>query len=191
MNFNHIYIWAAVACTALFTLSACKKDKDDPKDPPPPSNEPEQITSVEIHFKEVSGSSHVMVKWSDPDGNGGNSPEIDSILLDSNTVYEAEISFLDESGSDAKNLSAEIRDEGDEHFICFDAQDENLANNLSIALIDSDGNLPIGLHSEWTTASATSGEIKLMLKHQPDGLKDGTCEPGDTDVEVYFPMRIR
>jgi|GEM_PF-2626977 hypothetical protein len=37
---------------------------------------------------------------------------------------------------------------------------------------------------------ADFGRIVVRLKHQP-GIKTGSCEPGDTDVEVSFPYFIK
>jgi len=61
---------------------------------------------------------------------------------------------------------------------------------LEIVSIDSDGNYSIGLKTQWQAKNLTSGELTLTLKHQP-GVKDGTCDPGETDVEVVFPISIQ
>jgi hypothetical protein len=62
---------------------------------------------------------------------------------------------------------------------------------LNITPTDKDkNNLPIGLNTEWTCSGADFGRIVVRLKHQP-GIKTGSCEPGDTDVEVSFPYFIK
>jgi hypothetical protein len=166
----------------IFTVG-CKRDKDDPEDPHD-LNEEELITTVELHFTNSTGT-HIMAKWSDIDGPGGTAPVIDSLFLDTNSVYDVSIEFLDESGEEAEDMTHEIEEEDDEHLICFDASSDNLTINRA----DSDGTFEVGLMSKWTTSEATIGTVTISLKHQPD-VKDGTCVPGETDVEVTFPMVI-
>ena len=48
----------------------------------------------------------------------------------------------------------------------------------------------LGLKSTWETSNSGSGKIKVKLMHQP-GVKDGTSETGDTDVEVDFEVNVK
>ena len=58
--------------------------------------------------------------------------------------------------------------------------------NVTILRTDLDANsLPIGLLSKWTTTGVSSGTTTIRLRHQP-GVKDGTCDPGETDIELDF-----
>ena len=41
----------------LAVIASCKKDDDQPNIPPPVVNEPESITSVELHFTSMDGTS--------------------------------------------------------------------------------------------------------------------------------------
>jgi len=173
----------------LAFAASCKKDDDQPDIPPPVVNEPESITSVEIHFTSVDGTSNFHADWDDPDGLGGNAPVIDTIVLDSGVTYNAEVSFLDRSSGTAIDLTSEIEDESAEHIICY-GLDQATASALEIVSIDSDGNYSIGLKTQWQAKNLTSEELTLTLKHQP-GVKDGTCDPGETDVEVVFPISIQ
>lgn len=166
----------------IFTVG-CKRNIDDPEDPHD-HNEEELITTVELHFTNSAGS-HIMATWSDIDGPGGTDPVIDSLFLDTNSVYDVSIEFLNESGEEAEDMTHEIEEEDDEHLICFDVP----SDNLTIDRTDSDGTFEVGLMSKWTTSEATIGSVTISLKHQPD-VKDGTCVPGETDVEVTFPMVI-
>lgn len=169
----------------MLQLSACKRDDGEPDDPHD-HNEEELITSVELHITESGSGNHFMATWSDLDGAGGESPKIDSIFLDTNSIYSVSIEFLDESDGHAHDLTDEIEEEADEHIICF----ESATTDLSVNRTDSDGIYEIGLESEWTTKDASSSSIRISLKHQPE-VKDGTCTPGETDVEVTFPLVIK
>lgn len=180
---------ALLAMASTIILGSCKKDDDLPEVPQPVVNEPEQITTVELHITNVATSAHWEVTWSDPDGTGGDDPTIDSILLDTGAVYDVDIHFLDESGDEVEDVTAEILEEDDEHIICFEPVD--LGGALTVVRTDSDGTYEVGLESQWTAGGPASGEIELILKHQPDGEKDGTCDPGDTDIEVHFDITIK
>ncbi len=126
--------------------------------------------------------------FKDLDGDGGNPPVIDTIKLNKNQSYTVSAIFLDESDpNDVEDITVEILEEDNEHLICFDI--ENI-DGLTIRRTDSDGTYEVGLASMWNvsdTAVATNGIVRLTLKHQP-GIKDGSCAPGDTDVEVDFPV---
>lgn len=166
----------------VFNIS-CKRDNDDPENPHE-HNEEELITTVQLLFTDVSGST-INVTWKDVDGPGGTDPVIDSILLDTNSTYNVSIEFLDESGEETVDVTHEVEEEAGEHLICF----ETSTNLVAIERTDSDGKHEIGLSSKWTTTTASDGSVTISLKHQPD-VKDGTCTPGDTDVEVTFPLVI-
>ena len=169
---------------STLVLSSCKRDDDEPDDPHD-HNEEELITTVELHLQAADGS-HASANWSDLDGPGGDDPIIDTLVLDTNTTYSLHIEFLDESGDAAYSLTHEIEEEGSEHIVCFD---ETL-DELSITRTDSDGVYEIGLTSDWVTTNPSSGNVTISLKHQPE-VKDGTCTPGETDVEVTFPIVIQ
>jgi hypothetical protein len=56
---------------------------------------------------------------------------------------------------------------------------------------DQDGNgLSLGLQSTWKGINPTTSMMKIALKHQP-GIKNGSCNVGETDVEVEFPLIIK
>lgn len=165
-------------------IIGCKRDKDDPSNPID-INEQEVITSVTLNFVNTSNKKSFLTKWRDSDGSGGAAPVIDSIFLDTNTVYNVSIEFLDESGSTVKDITAEIKSESSAHLVCF----EPTSNHVSVKRTDSDGTYEIGLSSSWKTTTKDDGKITISLKHQLD-VKDGTCTPGETDVEVVFPLIV-
>ncbi len=54
-----------------------------------------------------------------------------------------------------------------------------------------DGNgLELGLAADVTTTSASNGTFTISLKHQP-GIKNGSCDIGETDVEVAFVLEVK
>lgn len=171
------------------SLFSCADDDDATPQQPISPNDAELITTVNLEFTDQNQNVSVF-SFTDLDGDGGNSPVIDTIKLNKNLSYTVSAIFLDESDSnDVEDITEEILEEDDEHLICFDI--ENI-DGLTIRRTDSDGTYEVGLASMWNvsdTAVATNGIVRLTLKHQP-GVKDGTCAPGETDVEVDFPLQF-
>lgn len=169
------------------SIVACKKDVD-PIEIPVPENDPELITTIQLQFTDSSNSSNkILVQFKDPDGDGGNSPvQFDSLKLPANKTWYCETTLLNESVSPTINISEEVSEEANDHLFVYTPQ----GVNMNIQITDKDANnLPIGLKSTWRTSNASSGTIKVVLKHQP-GVKNGTEAPGETDVEVLFKGRI-
>lgn len=180
-----LYLFLAAAL-----MVGCKKDDNSPKPSSsnPPINEEELITTVKITFVDTAGiEPTVIVFFRDPDGDGGNAPtQFDTIRLAANSVYNATLEVFDESKNPIEDITTEIAQEADEHLFCFTPS----SVNLNIIRTDSDGTYEIGLASQWTTGTASIGTTQVILKHQP-GVKDGTCIPGDTDIELNFVTEIQ
>lgn len=177
--------------TALFLLIsvtclgwiACK-----PSTPPDP-NEEQLITSVFIALRDSSGiEPNKLFKYRDLDGDGGAAPsDFDTIRLLGNKTYFADLYFLDESKQPADTISKEVVAEADEHLVCF----TSTGVSMPIERLDKDGNnLPLGLKSKWKTEAPSSGTLRLVLKHQP-GNKNGSCDPGSSDIDLLFPLVVQ
>lgn len=177
----------------LFSILISCTDKDDDSisksgvNPITPTDL-ELITTVQLFIADTTATTIDTVEFKDADGQGGAAPLIDTIFLNTAKSYQVNVTFLDESDpNDVEDITLEILAEADEHLVCFEASN---AMAISINLTDSDGTYPIGLESDWMSLTAMNGTLKLTLKHQPS-VKNGTCEPGETDVEVVFPLVIR
>ena len=173
----------------LAGLSSCKKDSDLVTVPPPVANEPELITTLQLHFTEVGMPSNTFTyEYSDVDGTGGNPPVADTIILDTNTSYTVTIDVLNESESPVDTLTSEIEAEKDDHLFCFDV----MSGDLTITRTDVDNNtLEVGLSSSWVAGPTVGlGHMHVTLKHQP-GVKDGSCTPGETDIEAHFEIKLQ
>lgn len=175
------------------TITACKKDDDDPVQPVTPPNEEELITTLTLHFHSASGVEHKHFEFTDLDGDGGNAPVIHADTLSPDSTYTVEIEVLNESVSPAEDITAEILAEGVDHQFFF----QFAGANVTATYTDTDANgLPIGLNSNWTIGAASNGSVVITLRHQPDksatGVSAGdiTNAGGDTDIEVTFPVVI-
>ncbi len=165
---------------------ACKGDDEKPGNNT--GNESQElITTVMLSFSDSNGGTQT-VFFRDLDGVGGNAPTIDTINLTfDNAPYTMNMMFLDESDStDVEDITAEIREEANDHLVCFTPT----TGALSITISDKDGNnLDLGLQSVWSLSDAGTGSVNIALKHQPE-IKNGQCNIGETDVEVDFPLII-
>lgn len=179
---------AIIGLACIAALGSCKKDDDLVTVPPPVENEGEIITTMTLLFSDAAGvQPDVTVTFRDPDGDGGLSYDIfDTIRLMNNTVYNMSILLLNETENPAGVISNEVLEEDHEHLFCFTP---SLAN-LSILRTDTDGMYEVGLQSQWTVGNAENGTVQVVLKHQP-GIKDGTCAPGETDIDVTFVTEIQ
>ena len=66
------------------------------------------------------------------------------------------------------------------------------ALNLVVNRTDLDGNTPpmqIGLQDNFLTGAASSGTLRVVLRHQPNA-KNGTYPPGSTDLDVTYAVSI-
>jgi hypothetical protein len=172
----------------LIGIQACKKD-DKLVPVPPVGNASELITKVTLTFTDPLGvNPTVVATFSDPDGPGGNAPvQFDDITLLAGATYHCAITLFDESKNPIEDITPEVLEEADEHLFCFDVS----GANVTITRTDSDGTYEVGLASSWVCGSVSSGSVKVTLKHQTNGSKDGTCTPGETDIEVTFQTVIQ
>lgn len=164
----------ATAILSAMAISACKKKNN---------NEEELITTVRLTLKNKTTLAEKTYEWKDLDGSGGNNPVLaDTMNLDSGATYEASLMFLNQSGSNNEDITAEIRNEAKDHLVCFTSSG---SSNITITRTDSDGTYPIGLLSSWKMEGKGVGQVRIVLRHQP-GVKNGECDPGDTDADVTF-----
>lgn len=173
------YFLSSFLLATLLLLMSCGEDPD-------PVNEEELITTVILKFTPVMGGPTVNFTWRDLDGDGPNQPVIQTITLNANTTYSVAIQLLNESETPAEDITEEIEEEADEHLFCFEVSN---GLNLSITRTDTDGAFEVGLESEWVAGAASTGQVTVILKHQP-GVKNGSCAPGEVDVEATFPVTI-
>ncbi len=172
----------AVAVSASI-LQGCKKDDL------PDVEEEELITSISLTFTNTADAADVKTfKSVDLDGDGGNPPQTETIVLTANKTYSLKVSsLLNELENPAEDVLAEVAKEKDEHLFVY-----RVTGNLTINVIDRDTkNLPIGISSTAVTTGAGTGTLSVELRHQPDGQKNGTATPGSTDILRVFPLTIR
>lgn len=174
----------------ILALAGCEKD-DDPGPTPIPVNESELITTVILKFTDPELSESFELRWRDLDGDGGNAPVITTVALPAARAFSLSVRLLNESVSPAEEHTGEIQSEANEHQFFFDVQ----TADLNISYADQDGNgKPLGLLNLAISGVASTGSLKVTLRHEPDkaavGVSDGDISNagGDTDIEVVFPL---
>ncbi|MGC1241899.1 MAG: hypothetical protein WA874_09930 [Chryseosolibacter sp.] len=185
-SFHRVRTWrvavAVFMLLILFVLPSC--DQDDPA----PVNEEEVITTLEVTLTPDVGGQQVIMKFSDEDGEQGSIAPVITVSgsLKASTGYRGAVRFLNETVSPAEDISEEVKEEGNDHLVCFDS-----SLNIAIQYADTDGNgLPLGLATSWLTGAAGPAEVTISLRHQA-GTKTGNCPGvGETDVEVTFNLTV-
>lgn len=166
-------------------VTGCSKDKDKV------ANEEELITTVALSFTEPENPTNSFtVVFRDVDGEGGNPPsEFGEIVLKPNTTYVCSVSLLNESVSPSQMITKEIEEEADDHEFFFLPE----GAIITITKTDMDSrNLPLGLRSSWVTGAASTGTVRVVLKHKPGNKAAGdSVTKGDTDIDLSFTTKVQ
>jgi len=175
---------------ALIFWTSCNKDEQVVSTPDP---ENEFMTTVKLIAVNVNDPGDMdTASWVDLDPEGSAQPDLSNAFLNlkANATYNVQVQFWDESKTPAENITPEIKERQNYHLICF-SPDGSL--NLTVTKTDRDNNnppLPVGLEDQFETGGASSGDLNVTLRHQPN-VKDGTCAPGSTDANVDFQINIQ
>jgi hypothetical protein len=130
--------------------------------------------------------------------------------LKQNYIYNTQIIILDSTKCDTCDgfvVSNEIVARQNYHLFCYyDASNTNdiygtnqssragsAWANVAISGLNNDMNtppLPFGLTAKLNTYGSTTGQLEIILRHQPD-VKNGTCAPGSTDLDVYYNITVQ
>ena len=180
--FTFRYIPIFFILTSLFILTSCSND-DDPED----IHGEEEINRVVLQITSDAGTE--TYTWNET----GTSNT--AIQLAANSTYQVAVAFYDASdASDVENITEEVIEEADEHQVFYGKV--GIASNLTIAsrtgdTLDSDNN-PVLINTQWTTAEASTGTVRVYLIHEPTS-KTGESRDdfgGEIDVEVDFSIEI-
>ena len=174
--------------TILFAafFSSCKK-VDDAQN----NSDHAALTTMILTFKQV-GTIKYTATFNDPDGIGGANPiQFDTIKLNANQTYQAELVLQNKTGGTTKDMTAEIRTAGREHEFFY------TPTNVSIGIVKTDVDIlgyPLGFNTNWQTNAATTtntATVKVQLKHKPfnKGPNDDASK-GHDDININFPIII-
>lgn len=185
---NHNLLVALILMLAF--IMGCQKE-------PLPVNEEEVITTVVLSLLKSGETTPVNYAFNDPDGDGGLMPTIDSVIIDKNSAYTAQLILINQLATPVDTISNEIQDEADEHQFFYQSTPTDLLSPFTY--LDFDGNgKPLGLSFQFNTKNASeTGSLKITLRHLPaksaPGVSSGdiTNAGGETDIEITFPVRLK
>jgi hypothetical protein len=177
----------AILFLGFATFSSCDDDEDVAV------NEEEVITTVTTTL--TNGANVITLKSRDLDGDGPNAPVITvSGKLATNTTYTGAVTILNETETPAGDITSEVKEEGDEHQLFFQAP----TTLGTFVYTDTDKNgKPIGLSFTMTTKTASTGNLVVTLRHEPNktaaGVASGdiTNAGGATDFAVTYPIEVQ
>ena len=187
------------AVLTLFIFTACEEDEAAPEE----ENEVEVFTDVKLVFTPVVGGAAVEAAAQDPDGAGVQELQVlGAINLAANTDYLLSMMIENCLEDPCEDMNEEIAEEAEEHqfFFAFtndaftspvgNGNMDNASDPINYIGFDGNGN-PVGLNTNWTTGSASTGTFTVQLQHQPD-VKTATSgsTDGDTDFALTFNLNI-
>jgi len=193
MNTNYLnfiktskFFIAAIFCITLIT--SCNNDDDNPD----PVNEVELITNVTLTFTNNANSADVVVmKNIAPDGQEGAFTNTVNGTFTAGQSYSLDLEITNESDpSDVDDiLNDDIIPEGDEHFFKYN-------NSLGMGMIRDASDLAgangtrLGVSTTWTSGAAGTGNLQIILVHQPETADDsnqfGSTTGGEEDFNITF-----
>ncbi|WP_338877093.1 hypothetical protein WBJ53_15675 [Spirosoma sp. SC4-14] len=119
-----------------------------------------------------------------------------TLNLKANTTYTGTIGLLDKTKTPVVDATEEIREKVNEHlFVYTYSATSGSQNALIVTITDKDTNpapgpYPVGLSTDMQTGAAGTGTLNVVLRHQPN-VKDGTPNPGSSDLDTSFPVVIQ
>jgi len=176
-----------LALVIVLNFTSCNNDATEE------INEEELITTVTTTL--TGGGTTITLKSKDLDGDGPTAPVVTvSGDLKASTTYSGTTTFMNETANPAQDITSEVKAEGDEHQLFYQAPTSIGAFTYS----DTDLNgKPIGLTFELRTgAVAANGNLTVTLRHLPvktaAGVATGdiTNAGGATDALVTFPVKV-
>jgi hypothetical protein len=192
-------------CFTLSVTAGCGEDS------PAGGNENEVITTVTLTFAPSGGGTPVVASVNDPDGDGGNPPTIQAVMLAAG-MFDMSVKFENRLENPPEDITMEVQDEGADHQVFFTGNAVNgPASNqagapLAHSYADTDAKgLPIGLANKVTATSGT-GMLTVTLRHLPPvnnmAVKSATLAEmvrssgfpaigGTTDAQVTFPVTVQ
>jgi len=194
--------------TALF-YTGCSSKKEEAVQP---NIANETITQASLKFTNQANSADTTsCTYTFLLDNNNNVTGVDStkLTLKANTKYNCVVYMLDQTQKPVFVVSDEIRQRENYHLFFYQPTPITTAPvisnttpyipgtpvtpnsaplNLTIVRTDQDTNSPplqIGLSTTFTTGAASTGNLRWVLRHQPNA-KNGTYAPGSSDLDVNF-----
>jgi hypothetical protein len=205
--------------TAALVFIACKKKKEETIAPVVPNEALTTVVLILKNTDPSFPLDQDTATWEQLLNPDGSPKPVDAskanIILKANSIYSARLYIYDKTQNPVFLVSDEIKEEQNFHSFFYQPLPTTQAMtipfatgdvypapiptpvsgntlNLSINITDYDTNTPplkLGLESVFTTGVASTGWLRLILRHQPN-VKDGTYAPGSTDLDAGYRVTI-
>jgi hypothetical protein len=182
-------LWMVVP--VMLVAGACKKDEENVA----PTDDNEAITTATLTLTNKVTPTDVVTATIE---NLNTSADFSKATLNlkANTTYSGVVSLYDKTKTPTLDATEEIKEKANEHlFVYTYTATTGAASALTVTITDKDTNpapgpYPIGLTTTLTTGAAGTGKLKVVLRHQPN-VKNGTPNPGSSDLDTDFPVVIQ
>ena len=205
----------ALLCLAIAFATACSKKEEAVA----PNIANEELTTVQLAVANTNAPYDVdTATWQQLIGANGVPLPVDSskaiLNLHANTIYSVQVLIYDKTQTPPTDVTAEILARENYHLFYFQPTPISSANliisdtttnipgtatssagpylNLIVKRTDHDTNVPplqVGLFDNFYTGSSSSGNLRVVLRHQPNA-KNGTYAPGSSDLDVNYRITI-
>ena len=207
-RWNVLSILTATAFAAVLTFGCADDDDSSPTGPAEPEEheededhhgpgEEELITTLAITLTPSSGGAPNTFRFRDLDGEGGNVPVVDVIIVDAGTNYDGSVQVLNEAESPHENITEEVEEEAEAHQFFYQTLDGFSAASVTYADKESDyvtnsgADHPVGIAFTLSVPdNAQNGLLRVILSHFDDAPKDGVNQSDETDIDVIFQVQV-
>lgn len=211
-------ITIGIIVVLLIAIGSCNKSESTVT-PAPPSNEFLTTVELKLQ-NTADATDTLTAIWRQLDPTGAALPDTSKAILNlkANATYSAQVVILDETQTPPAVVSDEIKQRENYHLFFFQPTPISAANliisntstdipvsdgtvtsatgpylNLVVTRTDLDGNTPplqIGLTDNFVSGAASTGWLRVVLRHQPN-VKNGTFDPGSSDLDVNYKVTIQ
>lgn len=180
------FISLTVACGLLWFIGCEKHDHSH--------DDEHKVPGSFILYLISEGGDTLKATWQDPDGPGGNPPEISPINLEARHFNRDIRGILEIFATDGDTLTTVIRRQSTEHQLFWSV--EGAAKDaVTITVTDRDSRgMPLGLETLWQVKpvqAPTPGNVRIILYHYEPNKKDGTSPSPETDADIQFPLTVQ
>ncbi len=184
-----------VAVLFVVGVVSCSKEKMKIIEEPQP-DEPELITTVRVKAtnENIPGDTHYFSYKVENSFHSANTQfEVDTIKLMANSVYNIEVTVLNEKKNPPIDVTQEIISENNAHLFYYTSNPTSGAGSIIVSERDKDDNgQDFARVCKWKTGTVGDGEIEIILIHGPRN-KEATSRAaiaGATDAETVFPVKL-
>ena len=198
IRFFHIFS-VSLLSSGIFLCVACASDEGSligPNSNLGPGEE-ELITTIVITLTTLTGDATTSASFQDLDGEGGNDPIVQNLIVAKSTVYNGSVEVLDETKTPPEDITQEVKEEAEEHQFFYEFGG-GISNSVltyrdyeSVYGENSGSDLPVGIEFRLEIPQeATDGNFRVTLNHYDEMPKDGLNPSTETDIDVIFDVIV-